>query len=87
MQRKIRYHRIQLLAYDLFDAPRWSLPPASPGPTPLALKVIPRSRTYMPKKIHLVPVKHEIVIRKFESKHETEGVSISYDENAPIDLA
>ncbi len=41
----------------------------------------------MPKKIHLVPVKHEIVIRKFESKHETEGVSISYDENAPIDLA
>ena len=56
MQRKIRYYRIQLLAYDLFDMPRWSLPPASPGPTPLALKIRPRPRTYMPRKIHLVPV-------------------------------
>ncbi len=56
MQRKIRYHRIQLLAYDLFAAPRWSLPPASPGPTPLALKVRPHARTYIPRKIHLVHV-------------------------------
>jgi hypothetical protein len=59
MQRKTRYHKIQLLAYDLFDAPHWSLPPASPGPTPLALKIKSRSRTYMPKKIHLLPVKLE----------------------------
>ena len=57
MQRKTRYHRIQLLAYDLFAAPRWSLPPASPGPTPLALKVRSRPRTYMPRKIHLIHLK------------------------------
>ncbi len=56
MQRKIRYYRVHLLAYDLFAAPRWSLPPASPGPTPLALKVKPHLRTSMPRKIHLVPV-------------------------------
>ncbi len=55
MQRKTRYRKIQLLAYDLFAGPRWSLPPASPGPTPLALKVRSRPRTHMPRKIHLVP--------------------------------
>jgi hypothetical protein len=59
MQRKTRYRKIQLLAYDLFAGPRWSLPPASPGPTPLALKVRSRPRTCMPRKIHLVPTKLE----------------------------
>jgi hypothetical protein len=57
MQRKTRYHRIQLLAYDLFDGPRWSMPPASPGPTPLPAAIRPRLRKYVPRKIHLVPVK------------------------------
>ncbi|HVB72220.1 MAG TPA: hypothetical protein VNE38_01580 [Ktedonobacteraceae bacterium] len=56
MQRKTRYHRIQLLAYALFDAPRWSLPPVSPGPTPLPPAVKPRVRKYMPRKIHLLPL-------------------------------
>ena len=59
MQRKTRYRKIQLLAYDLFAAPRWSLPPASPGPTPLSLKIRTRPRTVMPRKIYLVPVKLE----------------------------
>ncbi len=59
MQRKTRYRKIQLLAYDLFACQRWSLPPASPGPTPLALKARSRPPAYMPRKIHLVPVKME----------------------------
>ena len=55
MQRKTRLRKIQLLAYDLFPAARWSLPPASPGPTPFTLKMRSRPRTIMPRKIHLVP--------------------------------
>ena len=59
MLRRTRLHKIELLAYDLFPVPgpRWSLPPASPGPTPLALKIRVRPRTIMPRKILLVPVK------------------------------
>ena len=34
MQRKTRFYRIQLLAYDLVDAPLWSLPLIGPTPTP-----------------------------------------------------
>ena len=56
MQRKTRLRKIQLLAYDLFAGSRWSLPPASPGPTPFALKMRSRPRTSRPRKIHLVPV-------------------------------
>ncbi|HLX56349.1 MAG TPA: hypothetical protein VKR83_04930 [Ktedonobacteraceae bacterium] len=67
MQRKTRYHRIQLLAYDLFEAPRWSLPPASPGPTPLALAVRPRPPKYVPRKIHLVPVNNTLKTRRQNS--------------------
>ena len=59
MQRKTRFRRVQLLAYDFFAAPRWSLPPASPGPTPLALKIRSRPRAVMPRKIYLVPMKLE----------------------------
>ena len=55
MQRKARLRKIALLAYDPFPRPRWSLPPASPGPTPLAIKMRSRSRTMMPRKILLVP--------------------------------
>lgn len=54
MLRKWCLRKIELLAYDLFPGPRWSLPPASPGPTPLALKIRARRRTVMPRKIHLV---------------------------------
>jgi len=35
MQRKTRFHRIQLLAYDLVSAPLWSLPLIGPSPTPV----------------------------------------------------
>lgn len=59
MQRKTRLRKIQLLADDLFPGPRWSLPPASPGPTPLALKLRSRPRTIMPRRIHLVPAQVE----------------------------
>ena len=37
MQRKTRFYRIQLLAYDLVNAPLWSLPLISPTPTPTPL--------------------------------------------------
>lgn len=59
MQRKARLRKIALLAYDPFPRPGWSLPPASPGPTPLALKMRARPRTIMPRKILLVPAQVE----------------------------
>ena len=59
MQRKARLRKIALLAYDPFPRPSWSLPPASPGPTPLALRMRSRPRTIMPRKIHLVPAQGE----------------------------
>jgi hypothetical protein len=37
MQRKTRFYRIQLLAYDLVNAPLWSLPLIGPSPTPMLL--------------------------------------------------
>ena len=37
MQRKTRFYRIQLLAYDLVNAPLWSLPLIGPSPTPMPL--------------------------------------------------
>ena len=37
MQRKTRFYRIQLLPYDLVDAPLWSLPLIDPTPTPTPL--------------------------------------------------
>ncbi|HEX6109580.1 MAG TPA: hypothetical protein VFZ02_09220, partial [Ktedonobacteraceae bacterium] len=37
MQRKARFYRVQLLAYDLIDAPLWSLPLIGPSPTPMPL--------------------------------------------------
>jgi hypothetical protein len=59
MQRKARLRKIELLAYDPFPGPRWSLPPASPGPTPLALKMRSRPRTRMPRRILLMPAHEE----------------------------
>ncbi len=38
MQRKTRFYRIQLLAYDLVNAPLWSLPLIGPSPTPMPLE-------------------------------------------------
>ncbi len=37
MQRKVRFYRIQLLAYDVVDTPLWSLPLIGPSPTPMPL--------------------------------------------------
>lgn len=37
MQRKARFYRVQLLAYDLIDVPLWSLPLIGPSPTPMPL--------------------------------------------------
>jgi len=59
MQFKVRHHRIRLYPYDMFPAPCWSLPPISPGPTPLAL--LSQTVTYKPRKpqlrrIHLLPL-------------------------------
>jgi hypothetical protein len=53
MQRKKRLHRIQLLAYDLVNAPLWSLPMIGPSPTPMP------SGDDSPYTIHLQPQIYE----------------------------
>ncbi len=70
MQRKARFYRVQLLAYDLVDAPLWSLPLIGPSPTPMPLDepsfyiTRPRLQTGVASlypgrllhKIHLLPI-------------------------------
>jgi hypothetical protein len=59
MQYKVRHHRIRLYPYDMFPAPRWSFPPISPGPTPLARQSqAPQLKPRKPplRKIHLIPI-------------------------------
>jgi len=36
MHKRVRYRRIRLYPYDLTNRPLWSLPLASPSPTPIA---------------------------------------------------
>jgi len=54
MQHAIRHRKIRLLAYDDSHPRYWSLPPVSPGPSPLAL----RPTFFRPplRKIHLLPL-------------------------------
>lgn len=54
MQR-IRLHKIQLVAYDLFLAPRWRLPVIEPSHMPMLLPM-PRAPIYprVPRKIRLL---------------------------------
>jgi hypothetical protein len=65
MQRKARFYRIQLLAYDVVDTPLWSLPLIGPSPTPRPLDepVFTRRRpssetglyrTRLPRKVRLL---------------------------------
>jgi len=41
MRGRARYHRIQLIAYDLADTPLWSLPLIGPSPTPVTVGITP----------------------------------------------
>jgi hypothetical protein len=67
MQRKVRFYRIQLLAYDVVDTPLWSLPLIGPSPTPMPLDepafTMRRSsseaalyQVRFPRKIQLLPL-------------------------------
>lgn len=52
--RKIRYHKVLLIACDAIDWPLWSLPLITPSPTPRAFYICIRRQ--LPRKIHLVPL-------------------------------
>jgi len=58
MRRRARLYKIQLLAYELFKTPRWSLPVIEPSHLP-QLPPLPRAPVYprVPHKIHLLPLK------------------------------
>ncbi len=52
MQRRARFHRIRLVAYELIDLPLLSLPPRVPSSMPLSPRL--RVRVFALRKIHLV---------------------------------
>lgn len=56
MQRRIRYSRIQLVAYDLLDdnTPLWSLPPVGFSHIPTGPSLLKRAR--LPHKVRLLPL-------------------------------
>jgi len=59
MQYKVRHYRIRLYPYDMFTASRWSFPPISPGPTPLAVRsqtTSVKQRKPQLRRIHLLPL-------------------------------
>ena len=62
MQGKARYHRVQLLPYDLIDTQGWSLPLISPTPFSYVItreNIVPfpyNSRRLL-RKIHLLSLK------------------------------
>ena len=67
MQRKVRFYRIQLLAYDVVDTPLWSLPLIGPSPTPMPLdepafttrrpsSEVALYQAHFPRKIQLLPL-------------------------------
>jgi len=49
MRGRARYHRIQLIAYDMVDAPLWSLPLIGPSPTPVTGGITPRQARHSPR--------------------------------------
>jgi hypothetical protein len=62
MQGKVRYHRIQLIPYNLIDTQFWSLTLISPTPLSYALtreKIVPfpYNSKRLPRKIHLLSMK------------------------------
>lgn len=62
MQGKARYHRVQLIPYDLIDTQFWSLPLVSPTPPSYVLTrenivPFPYNPRRLPRKIHLLTLR------------------------------
>jgi hypothetical protein len=62
MQSKARYHRIQLIPYELIDTQFWNLPLISPTPLSYApsrenIVPFPYNTRRLPRKIHLLSLK------------------------------
>ncbi len=57
MQKRIRYRRIHLYPYDLTDTHLWSLPLASPNPTPLPPTLYKHKYRFPHHKVVLVALK------------------------------
>ena len=55
MHRKIRYHRVQLIAYDVITVSLWSLPLIGSSPTPRQHNNLSLHKQF-PRKIHLLPL-------------------------------
>jgi hypothetical protein len=69
MRQRRRLHKIQLVAYDLFLMPRWSLPIIEPSHLPTLLPM-PRAPIYprIPRKVRLLPLqqnsKHPLLVER-----------------------
>lgn len=55
MHKKIRYHRVQLIAYDVITVSLWSLPLIGSSPAPRQHNNLSLHKQF-PRKIHLLPL-------------------------------
>ena len=66
MRSRARYHRIQLIAYDLADTPLWSLPLIGPSPTPVTGGITPRQARYSPVAAKATPLYPTRLLRRVQ---------------------
>lgn len=66
MRGRARYHRIQLIAYDMVDAPLWSLPLIGPSPTPVTGGITPLDVRHSPLEAKTTPLYPTRVLRRVQ---------------------
>ena len=66
MRGRARYHRIQLIAYNMVDTPLWSLPLIGPSPTPVSGAISPRQARYSPLAAKAAPLYATRVLRRVQ---------------------
>ncbi len=66
MRGRARYHRIQLIAYNMVDTPLWSLPLIGPSPTPVTRGITPRQARYSPVAAKAAPLYSTRLLRRIQ---------------------
>ena len=66
MRGRARFHRIQLIAYDMVDTPLWSLPLIGPSPTPVTVGITPLHVRHSPLEAKAAPLYPTRVLRRVQ---------------------